>query len=249
MPNIAIFAALQWECGPILRHLGKARRGKIDDSTVWRGRFGDVGITLIKTGMGLARAEAAARRLVSQGHFALFLSSGCAGALAPQLGPGDLVVAESIGLSGGAALPAHPEHRERAIAAARRAGLHPHLGHFLSSPTVLATRAEKHGAAQAGAIAVEMEGAAIARVAAESGVAFAAVRSILDTADIELEMSGHFVDPATGSVRPIALAGHLLRHPTALPHMLSVKRMMDAADTALARFFAAYLDASGQRLV
>lgn len=241
VPHVAIFAALQWECRPILRHLRGARRSRFAATTVWTADVGATRVTLVKTGIGLARAAEAARALGRSQPFDAFLSSGCAGALAAHLGPGDIVIADAVRYPEGEAQPVHPAQRQRAIQAAERAGLRPHAGSLLSSPTVLASPEEKRAAAASGAIAVEMESAAIAAAAAELGVPFGAVRSILDRAETQLENSGRFVDPASGSLRPAAVAGHLLRHPTSVLTLLETKKMMDAAEASLDRFFRHFL--------
>jgi adenosylhomocysteine nucleosidase len=241
MRDIAIFAALQWECRPILRALPGIRRGELGGLHVWRTGAGATRVTVIKTGIGLARAEAAARSAGAAQKFDLFLSSGCAGALADHLEPGDLVVADSVHTPERPSLAVHVGTREDALAAAARAAVRLHRGPILSSATMLASAAQKREASRHGFIAVEMEGAAIGQVAAEGDIPFASVRSILDRSDTTLEHGGAFVDPATGSVRPGALAAHLIRHPTAIGGLLAVKKMMDASEASLALFFREFL--------
>lgn len=239
--NVAIFAALQWECRPILRQLRQVRREKLGSLDVWRAETGAARFTVVKTGIGLERAEAAAHAAAESGRFDLFLSSGCAGALASHLVPGDLIIAESLRLAALEPVGVHPQHRDAALAAAERAGVRSFRGSVLSSARMLGGAEEKQAAAGDGSIAVEMEGAAIARIAAAAGIPFASVRSILDRADTTIEPGGTFVDPATGSVRPGALALHLLRNPPAISRLLAVKKMMDASEASLARFFREYL--------
>lgn len=74
------------------------------------------------------------------------------------------------------------------------------------------------------AAAVDMESAAIAAVAGRAGVPFAAVRSIVDPADLPLPraLAGALRDD--GSVRALALAGALLRRPQELPGLLALAR-------------------------
>lgn len=225
----------------MLRHLGAARREESGGVAVWRAELPRRHVVVVRTGIGLERAAAAARGLDAGERFDLFLSTGCAGGLDARLAPGDLVVADSIGLAGENPTPIGPAHRAHARAAAERAGLRHHAGHVLSSPVLLASAEEKREAAARGAMAVEMEGAALARIAAERGVPFGAVRSILDTVETRLKHSGVFVDPVTGTVRPLALARHLLRHPGNLATLLAMKKMMEAAEASLALFFAEYL--------
>ena len=168
----------------------------------------------MKTGIGLERAALAADAAAAGGHFDLFLSTGCAGALAPSLVPGDLVVASAVQhAAGGDPSPCEAAPRDGVVRAAESAGLRAFAGPFLCTPTVLATREQKRAAAANGAIAVDMEGASIAARATAAGIPFAAARAILDTADTELASGGAFLDPDTGAVKPLALAGYLAGHP------------------------------------
>jgi adenosylhomocysteine nucleosidase len=240
--NVAIFAALQWECRPILRHFGAPRRQTLAGFTIWQAAREATRVTLVKTGVGPLRADAAARAMAATAAFDVFLSSGCAGALAEHLDPGDLIVAESVGPTDAPARHLADERQRRHLLdAAERAGLRPTVGRIVTSPKVLATADEKRAVAASGAVAVEMEGAAIAAVAAELDIAFGAVRSVLDPATCTLERSGVLVDPASGGVRPMAVLGQLIRHPASLSSLLEMKRMMDAAEATLARFFREYL--------
>jgi len=247
--RIAVFAALQWECRPVLQQMHQTARERVGDFTLWRSatRFGEV--VLLKTGMGIVQAEAAARALRDHGPFELFFSTGCAGALAAELVPGDVAVATAIvGNHARGRFETHREHCAHAQRVAERAALHVTTGSVLCSPHALATAEQKRAAAvQHGAVAVEMEGASIAAEAAERGIPFVSVRTILDTADAELRHAGRFIDPRTGAVKPLALAGYLATHPGALVDVLAMQRMVHAAQSSLERFFAVWFQLSDQK--
>jgi nucleoside phosphorylase len=239
--RIAIFAALHWECRPVLRQMRQVARQRAGDFTVWRGSTARRQVVLVKTGMGVAHAAAAARAVRDRGEYALFLSTGCAGALAAELVPGDVTVATAIVGTSRNHFETDPDHRIHAQRAAERAALRVASGLVLCSPLALATAEQKRTAArQYGAVAVEMEGAAIAAEAAARGIPFLSVRTILDTADTELWHAGRVIDPQTGAVKSLALAGYLAAHPTAVSEVLAMQRMMHAAQTSLERFFAAW---------
>jgi adenosylhomocysteine nucleosidase len=241
MSRIAVFAALRWECRPALHRLRRVRRDRLGSFTVWRGAGADAEVWVVQTGMGTARAADAARLVRDADHFDLFLSTGCAGALSPSLHPGDLVIGTAV-LGDGARIASDPMQMARAEQAAQSAALPVTQGPLLCSPHVLASAAAKRLGAASGAIAVDMEGVAIATCAAQAAIPFLSVRSILDTADTELDASG-FVDPQSGRVKPLALAAHLAGHPSTLPYLLSMQRMMRAAQLSLERFFRAWLAA------
>jgi len=238
--RVAIFAALRWECQPVVHRLRQTARTRVDDFPVWRGRTARREVWVVQTGVGPARSAAAARAIHDAGGFRLFVSTGCAGALHDALGPGDLTVATSV-MSATETFETDRDVRERMRTVAERAALSPALGAVLCSPIVLATAAAKRAAAAGGAIAVEMEGAPIASCAARAAIPFAAVRAILDAARSELRHVGAFVEPSTGRVRPLRLARYLARHPSAVPDLLAMQRMMTAAQRSLHRFFDAWL--------
>jgi adenosylhomocysteine nucleosidase len=240
--RIAIFAALRWECIPILRQLRQVQRERVADFVVWRGSTVGLEVWLVKTGMGTARAAAAARALDASGRFDLFLSTGCAGALARELAPGDLAVATTVfSAASGPRFESDIAHRHLVCRIATRVALRAVVGPVLCSSHVLATAAEKRAAAECGTIAVDMESAAIAAHAAAVGVPFVSVRTILDAADHELRHAGHFIDPHSGALKPLALAGYLAAHPGAVPELLAMHRMRLAAQRSLDRFFRAWL--------
>lgn len=242
MERIAIFAALQWECQPILRNMRQVSRARGAHFTVWRSTASHQEVWLVKTGIGMQRAEVAARELSAANRFGLFLSTGCAGALASTLVPGDLAVATAVlGDAPAEQFDTDATQRERACRAAERAALRATLGPVLCSPQVLVTAAAKRAAAARGPVAVEMEGVPIAACAARAGIPFISVRAILDTAETELRHAGKFIDPQSGAVKPLALAGYLATHPGAVSDLLAMQRMMKAAQTSLQRFFAAWL--------
>ena len=245
MERIAIFAALRWECAPVLRQMRQVERaqlrGQARNFVVWRGRTARREVWLVKTGVGTAQAEHAAQLARDTSDFALFVSTGCAGALAPELIPGDLTVASSVvGHASGDRFETDPRHREHACRAAERAALRISIGAVVCSPHVLATTAAKRAAAAPGTVAVEMEGVPIAACAAHHRIPFLSVRAILDTADTELRHSGQFIEPQSGAVKPWALATYLATHPSAVPDLLALQRTRRAAQRSLERFFATW---------
>ena len=242
MERIAIFAALRWECRPPLRPLRQVKRDRLDGFTVWRGGTPNREVWVVKTGMGVQQAGAAARAVSDAGRFGLFVSTGCAGALIGSLVPGDLTPATTIvGDSSGAVFETDAAQREHACRVAESAALRAIAGPVLCTQLMLMSVAERRAAAERyGTVAVEMEGAAIAACAARVGVPFISVRSILDTADMELNHVMKFIDSQSGAVKPLAFAGYIATHPGALSGLFAMQRMMRASETSLNRFFAAW---------
>ena len=93
-----------------------------------------------------------------------------------------------------------------------RAGLDSSTGAILSSMRVIPNAAEKRAAKQdSGAIAVDMESAAIAIEAAARGIPFAIVRTVIDS--LEDEIFGAEMADEQGRVKPLAAANYLRAQP------------------------------------
>jgi adenosylhomocysteine nucleosidase len=147
-------------------------------------------------GIGAEHAARGARALVAAGARAL-LSWGVAGGLDPALSCGTAVLPAEV-LHQKQRFASHRQWRERLLGA-----LDGHVrcvtGALLTSDVAVASTAQKAGLFHAtGAVAVDMESAAVAAVAADHGLPFLALRVILDGAHDSLPASvTRAFDPAT----------------------------------------------------
>jgi nucleoside phosphorylase len=122
----------------------------------------------------------------------LIVSIGFAGALVTGAMPGDVVLPDTVVWEDDYGLqrygvPPDPWRTARARLPDSLAARHL-PGPLLSSPVVVASPDAKRAAASRfGAVAVEMEAAALVGVARERGVALLVLRAILDTVDVSLE--------------------------------------------------------------
>ncbi len=204
-------------CAPLLFEARAVRRGLRDSARAGGGASGADAHppTVMRTGYGPARAARHAEK-VRQGPFGMLAITGTGAGLAPDLIPGDLVVATevaSVGDAGpgdGAALrsPSAP----LLVGELRRAGLRARAGR-IATVDRLVRHAERDRLARAGMTAADMESAQLA--AAADGRPLAVIRAISDTAD-----------------RP-------LLHPGALTGGLSALRSLRAAGPVLDRWAAA----------
>ncbi|HLY82794.1 MAG TPA: 4-hydroxy-3-methylbut-2-enyl diphosphate reductase [Acidimicrobiales bacterium] len=131
---------------------------------------------VIRTGMGPSRAGRTADRLVAAGMTpAAVAVTGVCGALAEDLVPGDIVVASEVrGPGTTVTLPS----AALVAAALRRAGLSVRVGPVVSTDHVV-RGSERAALAATGAIAVDMESAAL--TAAVWNAPLAVVRAVSDT--------------------------------------------------------------------
>jgi nucleoside phosphorylase len=232
---VVVFAALGWECRPVLRALRNVRRLRVHGVHAWCGQAGIGEVWVVQTGVGVRRAAAAAAA-IDLSACALVVSTGCAGGLAASLRPGDLVIASAVH-GDGAAHIVDAATRARLLALADGSGLAIREGPIHCSATMLATRTAKAQAAATGALVVEMEATPLAAAAAAAARPFASVRAVIDAATDDVSLLTRVGDPDTGQVRPGALVAHIVRHPGAIAELRRLRRAQLAAGDALSRFF------------
>jgi adenosylhomocysteine nucleosidase len=161
--SVAVIVALGLERASFTRALGAVRRG----------------VVVRQSGPGAAQAAAAASAAIAEGAVAL-VSCGLAGGLHAALGPGAVVIPRLVHAPDGRAFAADEKWRA-AARAALAAELQVSDGDLVSVGGALVTPAAKQAAAASyGAVAVDMESAAIAERAAEGGVPFLVVRVVVD---------------------------------------------------------------------
>jgi nucleoside phosphorylase len=230
--DVVAFAALGWEARAVLAGLQDVRPA--DGPRRWCGRLADGGTCLVvQTGMGSARAEAAARAVPSADAV---LSLGCGGGLVPWLRTGDVVVATEVVQLDGSCRPG-----ARAAAVVPRVDLGAHEGAVASSPGVLLSIAEKTAAAGCGALLVDMESWTFADEAERRGVPFAAVRVVLDGVTDELPALSDAIDAGTGDIDLWRVARALVPKPWIWPAVLRIARQQWEAERRLAEAVALLL--------
>jgi adenosylhomocysteine nucleosidase len=160
-------------------------------------------VVAVLSRIGKVAAATTATALIERFGVRRIVFTGVAGGLAQGVNVGDIVVADSflqhdldaspifpkyqVPLYGVDRFAADPALSARLAVAAQRAlpGVRLHRGLVVSGDRFVSTTAESRTlqAALPQALAVEMEGAAIAQVCHDYGVAFAAVRTVSDRAD------------------------------------------------------------------
>lgn len=188
---------------------------------------------LCLSGMGSNAARGAALKLREFGVNAL-VSFGVAAALDNKLIPGDLVLPESI-VAGGESLPVNMEWRNR-LERLLSAHLTVTGGILVSSETPLTSRQEKLALGEAiGACAADMESAAVAKVAADAGIPFVAIRAIVDPVDFsppEALLSAVYPDGGVDFIRLITL---LIGHSVSIKTLFHLALGMHAARATLTK--------------
>ena len=167
-------------------------------------RRGAPAARVIRTGIGRRRARSAAGRI---GHVPgnVVAVTGFAGALSPELEPGDVVVATEVR---GADEPVQCAATELVASMLRRAGLRVHTGPIVSVPR-LVVGAERARLAATGALAVDMESAWLVRGC--TGRPWAVVRTVVDTPDRDLHRPLATVAGALCAYRALGRVAEVLK--------------------------------------
>jgi adenosylhomocysteine nucleosidase len=190
------------------------------------------GTLVAVSGIGVAAAAIAAQRLVDAGVNAL-VSWGVAGGLDPDLAAGTICLPSVVLAQDGETYATNLHFREilRAAIAARGAVVG---GRLLTSVQAIAAIAAKAQVfRETGAVAVDMESAGIAAVAARQGLPFIAVRVIVDAAgdavpDVALAAG------RAGEVRILPLLLGILKSPRQIAPLLRLARRFSCATRTLA---------------
>jgi adenosylhomocysteine nucleosidase len=175
-------------------------------------------------------------RLLAGLNRPLVVSGGVCGALAPDVGAGDLVLPESVLGPDGERLNVTPTPYRRAteLAGSARGGL------LVTSREVVATAEAKAALfAHTGAVAVDMESALILAHAAGAGCAALVVRGVSDTAAESLPAELIALLTPAGRLHPGRALALALTRPRLLPRALAVRQATRRALAAVARLLAA----------
>lgn len=197
-----------------------------------RAQWGGGSPEVALSGVGQRAAGAAAERLARSGAAGL-VSFGYAGALNPGLRSGTLILPADV------IEPDGTLHRaDSGWLAALAAALAPDLplatGALLSTPHLLASAEDKRAAhAATGAVAVDMETAAIAAAARRHGLPFIAVRAVLDEANQTVPSAVVAAVDDRGTVGLGRLMLALLARRREIPSLIPLARAARLSDRTL----------------
>ena len=172
------------------------------------------------SGMGAAAAERTASSLVDAAPAAV-ISAGFCGALADDLRVGDLVVAQEVLDERTGDRFAADAHLLEAAPGRR--------GVIVSAERIARTPSDR---ARLDGLAVDLESAAIARVARAAGIPFIALRAVTDERRHRLPDFDRIMD-AAGRLTPGAGIVHFVLHPREVPALVRLGPAVRRAGQAL----------------
>lgn len=203
--TIAIVSAMHEELAAVLALMPDEKKQQAAGREFWVGHLHGQEVVAVLSRIGKVAAATTATALIERFQARRIVFTGVAGGLSPGVEVGDVVVADSFLQHDLDASPIFPRYEvplygtsyfatdpilTGQLARAARAALPRvvvHRGLVVSGDRFVSTTAESRALQLAlpQALAVEMEGAAIAQVCHDYGIAFAAVRTISDRADDE----------------------------------------------------------------
>ncbi len=202
--SIGLIAAMPEEIRPLLRRVGKFRRETVAGFNLYRFTVGGRDVALIESGIGAARAAQATRILIDAAAPGIILNFGFGGAVVAGPAVGDIVLADRLLFFKERLFSEQPGLTAALTAqlallleeGCREKGFRIHRGVFVTTGEIIdkgkLALLLPAGTAQP---VLEMESAAVARIAAGANIPLVAVRGISDGADEELGFSiGEFTD-------------------------------------------------------
>jgi adenosylhomocysteine nucleosidase len=231
--KIVIVTAMPEESGAVMKRATGRKKTLLGGRRRYAVSIAGHDVLLVEAGMGMLNAGWAATALAAEAPD-LMVSAGFGGAVLDGLGVGEVVMAQQLLHWSGS------EFEDVAVgfyglnAVADRLELR--RGTFVSCDLILNKRdlARRLPSCAINPV-VEMESAAVARIAATHGIPFLAMRAISDPWDEELDFSIHeFCDDAM-RIRPAKVLATILRRPTIIPQLIRLARTSRVAAAGLAR--------------
>ncbi len=218
--RFGVLAPMPSELRPVVKAFGleKGRRGELDGHV---GSAGPHDVIATTTGIGTELATEAATRMLDRGEVDHVVVVGIAGGMSTAVRT--LVIPEAVEdwPDGNSYVPAP-------------------LGNLTGNGIIVTSDefgypAEVNAAfLERGVVAVDMETASVAKVCAERGVPWSAVRAISDPADGDVDLDTINLVKPDGTPDAGASIRYLLRHPWRLPHLMKLGRDAMAAATVAA---------------
>lgn len=224
MPLTAIITALDEELAPLLRRVDAERRIDVNGHRCTIGTLHGIPVAVMAGGDSIARAEGSLQQLLRSVEVSRVIGIGIAGALSPDLKPGEVVRASRIVDENGVNIA----WDEVPVTSVRDAVVLT-ANAITTSAAAKRAIADRHRDAQA----VDTESLGWARAAAAAGVPISIFRVIFDcvTEDLPPIVAGE-----KGTVDRGAVIRKALLHPTVIPDLLRLRRRINGAADVIATF-------------
>ena len=228
--DIGIVCALSREMGYFLDECNRVRKYSGGKFTFRGGKFGDIRIAIVESGMGFANARRATNALIDAHTPSWVLSCGYSGGIRESMRVGDIVMADAIADTHGNELKV-----DLTMSAEGQKRLH--VGRFVTTDQMIRLVDDKRKLAEKyDAIAVDMESLAVAQVCKENGTRFLGVRVVSDDMSQDLPKEIVSVIGDSGSFRVGATLGAMFKRFGSVKDMWKLREQTNIASQALAKF-------------
>ena len=219
-----MIAAEKMEFDGLLRRASESRRVPHGVRFAAEATLQNLTLVLLANGAGPGRA----RECRVEGRFDAIVSTGFCGGTNPALQVGDIAAATEVRTEGRCFAASLPKGPKPAMA-----------GPVVSQDRVAVTVEEKERLGAGGAIAVEMEAAAVAAYAEESGTPFYCIRVVSDAAQEAMPLDFNAYRKEDGDFDRTAIALAALGRPfSRIPALRRLQRHCEIASESLGAFLA-----------
>ena len=244
--RVGIFAATRWERQAIQQVLRVETIHRAKGVSRVIGQRRRCRVVLVQTGIGPAKAGAACRAIFQEQTLDVAISSGLACALTGssigELFVGTDVVTARSEATGevGAGVPCDQAWSDMALRAARGGAVPARAGRFVSLSRIMWRGEDKRRlATETGAVALDMESAAIGAVAAAYRIPFVVIRAVSDLVDEDLPLDFNlFLEPTHW----LQGAWTCISRPTRLLGLRRMRTQMRTASQRITTVFERLLD-------
>lgn len=216
--DFGIVAAMQIEVGPLMDQLKNVRKYAAKGQTIIEGQLDGKIVAMVLTGMGRARAQRGAQRLIDGHRPRWIVSAGFAGGLNPAIPRGTVRLPVEVSNIEGHVFPtdwptsiAVPPNIERS-------------GRLLTTDEIVLKAAQKAKLyADHRADLLDMETSSVAAYCLERSVKFVSLRVVSDDANVDLPPEILSIVGESGSYRIGAAIGAIWRRPSSLKDLLKLQ--------------------------
>lgn len=244
--SICIMGAVKEEIAGFKGRMKINHRLKFGSADVFLGFWEGKSIVLVRTGIGKARATEALTQVLNRYSLSMVISIGYAGGCHSDIKAGDLLVANKF-LDG----PKHDELPVEIKIASSLAGqaervppskkFATYAGRLMTMDRVVRRPDEKNVLGKAyGAIAVDMETSALAKMAGGKKLPFLSIRAISDTVHQELVDVTPLMED-DGKISPLKAGWYVLTHPGSIPTYISLQEITRRGTKNITEFLMAFL--------
>ncbi len=233
---VAVASALPEEIGGLVDRTAVERRDTWAGHEVTTGTLGGRRVVLMHTGTGQERAQSGVATLLDRRSVSALCYVGVAGALDPSLSVESILLPTSVQTEDGQPAPSPDRQWAEQVATIGDGGVR--RGSLVTVGRVITQSEEKAALRNAlalnGPAAIDMETAAVARVAAEQEVPYLSLRIISDTADESLPDLLKDAQREDGSIDRTRVMQSAVWSPSAVPALMRMRRRVQSAAEILA---------------